>query len=319
MTVARRAFIAGLAVATAIPSGRASAQTAPPIRVTGPTNDGIKAVYYGIASGIFRKYGLTVQAIPIGSGGAAAGAILGGGADVAFTNVTAIVAAHNKGIPMQIIAPASLYRSEAPINAMVVLKDAPIRTGRDLNGKIVGSVSLGDTLATPMQAWIDQNGGDSHTVKIVEIPASTAVQALEEGRVSAVAMNEPFVAQAVSSGKARVLTHPMDTIGSRSEGGAFAVMAPAASKSADAMRQFAIAMHESAAYTNAHLVETVALVASYSGIAPEVVARSVRILDPEYVDVRNLQPVIELLARYGVIERSFPAQEIISEFALKPR
>ncbi len=319
MSVVRRAFIAQLAVTAAIPALRAGAQTAPVIRVIGPSNDGIKAVYYGIASGIFRKYGLTVQANAIGSGGAAAGAIISGGADVAFTNITAIVAAHNKGIPMQIIAPASLYRSEAPINAMVVLKDAPIHTGRDLNGKVLGSVSLGDTLATAMQAWVDATGGDSHTVKIVEIPASTAVGALEEGRVAAVAMNEPFVAQAVASGKARVLTHPMDTIASRSEGGAFAVMAPAAAKTPDAMRQFATAMHESAAYTNTHLAETVALVASYSGIAPDVVAHSVRILDPDYVDVRNIQPVIELLAKYGVIERSFPAQDIISDFALKPR
>src|SRR5665213_10814 len=136
--------------------------------------------------GIFQKYGLTVQPTLINSGAAAAAALIGGTADVACTNITTLITAHNKNIPMQILAPGALFNAGAKLTtAILTLTSEPVRSGRDLNGKTVGSVSLGDTMAASIQAWIDQNGGDSKTVKIVEVPASAVVQMLEEGRVSA--------------------------------------------------------------------------------------------------------------------------------------
>ena len=38
------------------------------IRAVGPPNDGFKAVYYGVKSGIFKKYGLDVQTSIVASG-----------------------------------------------------------------------------------------------------------------------------------------------------------------------------------------------------------------------------------------------------------
>jgi hypothetical protein len=66
------------------------------------------------------------------------------------------------------------------------------------------------------------------------------------------------------------------------------------------------------------MAETVDIVAGYSGIAPDVIAKSVRMIDPEYLDVRNFQPLIDALARYGFLEKAFNAAEIISPTALKP-
>jgi len=43
------------------------------------------------------------------------------------------------------------------------------------------------------------------------------------------------------------------------------------------------------------------MVAAYSGVAPEVIAKMSRFVDPEYVEPQNLQPVIDLLAKYGTI------------------
>ena len=60
--------------------------------------------------------------------------------------------------------------------AAIVRKDSPIKTGRDLNGKTFAVPALMDLNQIAAMAWIDQTGGDSRTVKIVEIPASTAVQ-----------------------------------------------------------------------------------------------------------------------------------------------
>lgn len=314
----RASFILGTAGVAAVSNG-ALAQTLQTLRVAGVGNDGMKAVYYGMRSGIFRKYGLNLEITLLANGGASAAALTGGAVDVAYVGLSAVIFGHNRGLPIQIIAPSALYDSARALNALLVLKEAPLHTGRDFNGKTLGTVTLGDHLSASIMAWVDQNGGDSKSIKLVEIPAPTATQALESGLVSAVAVNEPFVAQSLSTGKTRVIAHPMDLIAKTFQGGAFAVMAPAAAQKSDAMRRFSEAMHESQLYTNTHLPETVELVASYSGLTPEVVARSVRIIDPEYVEVRNLQPVIDMLVRYGVLEKAFSAQDIISAFALKPR
>ena len=83
------------------------------------------------------------------------------------------------------------------------------------------------------------------------------------------------------------------------------------------MARFARGFHEASAYTNAHQAETVDLVASYTHATPETIAKMARAVDPEYVEARNLQPVIDVLARYGAIDKTFSAQDLISSVALK--
>jgi len=311
----RRALAFALAPLLARP---AAAQDAGTIRVVGPPNDGYKSVYYGMRSGIFRKYGVTVEASLVNSGQAAAAALVGGSADVAYTNMLALIQAHLKGIPMQAIAAATWYLSEKPNVLMLVLKDSAIHSARDLDGKTLGAPSLGDINSAATLAWIEQNGGDVKSLHLVEVPPSSGVPFLEEGRLAAITINDPLLSQAIATGKVRVLGQPLDAIAKRFEASAFAVMATVVAQRMDAMQRFARGMHESQVFTNAHPDQTVDLVASYSGATPETVAHSRRVTDPEYVDPRNIQPLIDVLAKYGVIDKDFAAREIISAAALAP-
>jgi len=310
----RRAALVGAASLLADPR-RAYAQS-PALHVFGPPNDGFKAVYYGIRAGIFRRHNLNVDATIINSGTAAGAALIGGTADIAYTNITSLILAHSKNIPMQIIAPGPLFNGQMQ-TAIVTLKDSPVHTGRDLNGRTVGSVSLGDTMAASIRAWVDQTGGDSKSLQIIEVPASSVVQMLQEGRVLAAALNEPAVTQAVATGNVRVIVNPNSAISRTFLAALFAVMAPAAQRDASAMKRFAESIQEAARYTNAHFAQTVDLVAGFSGATPEAVAHSVRFTDAEYADAALVQPVIDVLVKYGVIDRGFPAADIISPYALR--
>jgi NitT/TauT family transport system substrate-binding protein len=315
----RRAGIGALVAFSVAGTYAAVAQSLPAIRVVGPPNDGYKAVYYGVQSGIFRKDGVDVKTTIVSSGAAAAAALAGGSADVAYTNVLSLIQAHRRGVPLEIVSPGVVVLSERPFTGTVVLKDAPIRTGRDLDGKTIGSTSLQDINSAATLAWIDKTGGDSHSVRLIEVPGSVAVAALEEHRADAVTLNEPLVSQALATGKVRVLCHPYDAIAKRLEAAVFVASAPAIEKNRDAMARFVRGMHEAQEYTNTHLAETVDLVASYSGVAASDVAKSVRATDAPYADPKELQPVIDILAKYKVIDKTFPAEELISSVALRPR
>ena len=50
--------------------------------------------------------------------------------------VTLVAIAREKGIPMVMIAPLSLYVSTTPDHAIVVMKNSPYRKASDLNGKV---------------------------------------------------------------------------------------------------------------------------------------------------------------------------------------
>jgi NitT/TauT family transport system substrate-binding protein len=275
-------------------------------------------MHYGARSGLFARYGLNVTVTSVNNGAAAAAAVIGGDADVAMANVLTLIQAYRRGVAMRMIAPNYLESSDKPTVAVLVLKESPLRTARDLAGKTVGAPGLVDAISIGMRAWIEQNGADAKAVRFVEMPIATTVAMLESSRADAVGSIEPFVTQAMSSGKLRVLTYPMAALGARLQLGSYIVMEPNVEKKLDAMTRLARALHEASAFTSTHPAETVELVASYSGATPETVAKMNREVDPEYCDPRLIQPVINALAKYGGIDQAFPAAEIISTAALKP-
>jgi NitT/TauT family transport system substrate-binding protein len=298
----------------------ARAQELPLVRVVGPANDGMKPVYYGIKSGLFGRYGLRVEPVTVASGAAALAAVVGGSAEIAYTNLLAVFQAHLRSIPIQIVAPSAVYLTEKPQSALLVLKDSPLRAGADLNGKTFSTPSLRDLNEVVVRAWIDKNGGDAKTAQFVELPASASTPALEQGRIDVATVYEPALTQVLGTGKYRVLGRQFDAVagGARFEQTAFAGMATWVDKNRDVASRYARAMHESVVYTNVHLAETVELVASYTGVTPEVVAKSVRFIDPEYVEARMLQPMLDVCVRYGIIDHPFPVEEIISPVAVRP-
>jgi NitT/TauT family transport system substrate-binding protein len=200
---------------------------------------------------------------------------------------------------------------------MLVRKDSPIKTGRDMNGKTLGSSSLRDINAAASFAWIDKTGGDSSTVRVVEVPSSAGAAFLEQNRADAVTLNEPSASLALASGTVRVLAQPYDAMTGGLAAGLVA-MTPYIDANRDVMTRFAKAMHEASMWTNAHQAETIPMVAGYSGVDPEVIAKGARFTDADYVEPRYIQPLITLFAKYGLIDKTFPAQEIISSIALKP-
>jgi NitT/TauT family transport system substrate-binding protein len=95
---------------------------------------------------------------------------------------------------------------------LFVKKDSPIHTGRDLNSKTIASGALKDINAVCTLAWIDNNGGESKTVRAVEVSNPTLMAALDEGWIDVAVILPPFQAAALDSGNYRVIGKPYDGI-----------------------------------------------------------------------------------------------------------
>ena len=304
-----------IALGSAAPLG---GQTLATVRVIGPANDGFTGVFYGVKSGIFRKYGLDVQTMLVANGAAAAAALSGGGAEVAFTNTLIVIQAHAHNIPIQYLTPGGYTNAKNSISKVLVLKDSPIANARDLTGKTFGSPALHDINSAIFMYWVDKTGGDSKTLQQVEAPASAGLGLLEQHRADVVMLTDPMASQALASGQVRELTHPYSVLGVPVATAGMAVLAPTVDANRDVYERFARAMREAVAFTNTHPDETVDIVAGFTGATPDAVRHSQRATSAAYLDPRALQPLIDIAAKYGLIDKSFPAADIISPAAVKP-
>jgi NitT/TauT family transport system substrate-binding protein len=319
MIRSRRVFLATAGtLCTAAPAALVAQPLARLVVGTAPTDSGMPPVI-AQRTGIYRRNGLDVDLQFMNSGAALTAAVVGGTLQISATSLMGLVTAHAKGIPFQIVAPTTIYLSEKPGELLLVRKDAPLRTGADLNGKTIASPALGDLLSTSTFAWIDQNGGDSKTVRQVELPSAATQAALEAGRIDAAAMNEPRLSEAIRSGNFRVLGKPYDAIAPRFLVTAFVAMGDFVNAHVDTIQRFARAHRETNAFANAHPEQTAVWLAEVAKIDPDVIQHGRREVFAESLVVADVQRVVDAAARYKAIDRPFDAREMISPVLLNLR
>ena len=311
--VSRSRFVAGVSAAVALPAFGRSVRAADriTIRVGSALEDDVGVVFYGIATGIFAKLGLDITVTKMSSGSAGAAAVAGGSLEFAKGSVVAAVAAHARGVPFVLVAPSTLYTVDHPISGLLVRADSPIRTGKDLNGKTVGVASLIDSRVLAIKAWIDQNGGDTATVKFTEIPSATVVTALDSGRIDATAASDPLLYDALGTGHVRSIAEPNGAVAKRFVITAWFTTLDYASHNADIVRRFRSGLALAAIYANAHPKEMAAYIAPFTGIDEARLRQWSRAQISTTLEPADIQPVIDVAAKYHLIDKPFPAVEMI--------
>ena len=87
-----------------------------------------------------------------------------------------------------------------------VKDNSPIKTVADLKGKTVGISVIGGGTQGPFNMLLKKNGVDpAKDIKLVEVGFAVSEDALRQGRVDAVNMNQPFAARAEAKGGTRKL------------------------------------------------------------------------------------------------------------------
>ena len=315
----RRHFtVAGIAALAVAPIAL-RAQSALAIRVATAPDEDCVACLYAISNGLFRKAGLDVTLTSTSSGAAISSAIAGGSIDIGKASLLGLIAGHVHGLPFTIVAPAALYVSGAPISGTIVRADSPIKTAKDLAGKTVSVQSLKGILQIVTMNWIDTHGGDSSTVKFIELPPASVAPALAAGRIDAATFTNPSLAAALATKQTRLFAWPFDSIGKRFLMAGYFCTSDYAAKNADAVARFARVVVEAAAYTNAHPAETVDMVAKFTSVAPDDVAHMTRVTCGTKLDPKDIQPVVDIAAKYNIIPSRFDAREMCDPAILNAR
>jgi NitT/TauT family transport system substrate-binding protein len=303
------AVIVSAAALFALPL-RTGAQSSTTIRIGIQPVEAAAAVYFAKQMGFFANAGLDSDIRPLQNTPAIAAAIASDAVDIGFITVDVLAAIHEKGIPAIAIAPANEYLSPATLrtNALVLSADSRVQSAKELNGKTIAVAGLHTLSETATRVWVDQNGGDSSTLKFVEVPFPAMASALAADRIDGAWVVEPFVGTAAKSG--RVLAYGFEGVAKHFISGVWFADPQWAKSHADVVRRFAGAMQETAVWANKNQAKSGEMLAKFTNIDPGVIAVMARVHYPEQMTAALVQPLIDASAKYQGFA-SFPAQEVI--------
>jgi NitT/TauT family transport system substrate-binding protein len=299
-----------LAIALALFCGAgATAQTTPVIHVGLAPFEGQAGPYYAQDLGLFKAAGLNVDIQQLNGGGAIVSAIAGGSLQIGGGTPLPLAQARSRGIKIVIIAPGYIYdyKAPTPINALVVGVNSPYHNAKDLAGKTVAVTQVRGLDEVAVDAWLDANGADSHSVKFTEFPQNAMAEAVAAGRVDAAQLGDPALSDALEAGKVRILAKSYDAIGKRLFGSVWFTSEDWAAQHPDAARKFAAAINQAGAWATRNPVAAAAVLQKYMKVtytrAHEYHARTV---DPAFI-----QPIIDAAVRYKLLTSPMNANDLI--------
>lgn len=315
MNVNRRTSIGIMAssAAAATSSVRpSSAQDRTVIQVGAGLDDGLTPLLYALHAGLFEPQGLDVRLQPFTNGGVLATAVAAGSVDIAKSSMMVLISGHARGLPFRLVAGAAMHTPKDAADMMCVSKNSPVTSLANMNGKTVGVSVLKSLEQYGTQSLIDRAGGNSSTVKFIELPFSNMLAALDQGRVDMATIGNPHLIAAIDSGRVRMLGEPYDGIASSFAIAGWFTTLQYAREHQSAVRRFADVIHRAAAYTNTHSDEMAPIIADYSHIDIAVVRKMHPFSNATSLDTKQIQPLIDAAVRYHVIDSSFPARDLLA-------
>ena len=316
MTCSRLNVLAALAAAPVLIPSRGRAQAAPAtIRVGSPPSESVTPLVYAIRAGLFERAGIKIDFTKTASGAGTLAGVVGGALDIGVSSMVSVVLGPPRGVPFKLVAPMGLWLPSSE-GGLVVATSSPLRTAKDFNGKIFSAAAVNDLSDLAMRVWMDQNGGDAKSLKVVEIPQSAALAAIEQGRIDGVGLTDPAFAVAVASGKVRFVANINSAISPRYLLGGMVSMSGWVERNHAAAERFARVIAEASTYVNGHPDETQSDVVDFTGIDRSLLARMKRTLYTPTLNAAEIQPVIDVAVRYKVFEKGYPATELISDAAV---
>jgi NitT/TauT family transport system substrate-binding protein len=299
----RAAFTYLLAGAAAAPRV-AAAQSAPAvIRLGLAPVESYALALYGVDRGFFKAANLDVQITTFSGGGGVMSAAAGGALDVACANVGAQANAHVHGLPFSMIAAGGNYSSNSPTTVLAVAKTAPFKTAKDLNGKTIGVSTLRDLQQASVMKWVDVNGGDSSTLKFIEIPVPEMAPALLAGRIDGSCELEPSLTYAKND--IRIFGKCYDAIAKSLTITTHFANNDWLDKNPAIAHAFMGAMRVTAQWANKNQAAAGAILAGVTKIPVATIVEMNRVVFADSLDPATIQPVIDATAQYKFLPKTF--------------
>jgi NitT/TauT family transport system substrate-binding protein len=308
--ISRRGALALTAVAPlALSAGVVRAQSRH-VRLGAGLDDAFMEPYYAQELGLFKKANLDVEIVQVANAGAVTIAAAAGAIDVGLAEALALALAIQRGLPFAYFAGGPLTSREAPTLELVVAKNSPFQTAKDLEGKTIAVVSVKTMMSVVISNWFRLNGADPSTIKFFELHFPEMTPALERGTIDAAHLGEPFLTE--NKNVVRSVGVPNATVANLYYIFGWFARRDWLAANADTAHALAAALYDAGRWGNAHKAESAAIEAKYTKVDLDVVRTMARNPMSTSLTPAFIQPLLDVAARYKVLDRPFNASDLIA-------
>jgi NitT/TauT family transport system substrate-binding protein len=280
------------------------------LRVGCNPNDTYSSGYYALDKGFFTGAGLNVDLETVSNGAAIAAGVSSGALDVGIAPPAVLANATLHGLPFVMIAGAGLATPASRNLHIIVARNSPIRTPKDLEGKTIGVNGLG-IYDDYIDAWFEQSGADVKRVRLVEVNFNEMVPALDRGTIDAALIVEFSLVAARKQYDPRVIFEIESVVAPRFLNSAWFTTRDFAQRNPDLVRRFTTAIYAAQKWANAHQSDSAAILAKYSKIDPAIIRAMARVVWADALRPAEIQPVLDIAAKYGALARPVSASTLI--------
>ena len=287
-----------------------AAQPAPQtVRIGATAIDACGEAYYGVDNGMFASSGVNAQITTLGNGASIMSAVVGGDLDVGMANTVNVAGAIARGIPVQMIAPASLYSKRDANPNLMIAKTSPIKSPKDLTGATIAVSALGDFNQLSLLAWLDANKVPREGVHFIEMRFGEMGPAVARGTVQAAIITEPARADAVRAGQVRDFADTYIAVAPEFATIVWFTTKAWLQKNPDTAKKLVNGIYATARWANAHTDLSAPMLAKAAKMDPAVVAGMRRLYFATANDPKYVEGTLALGSRYGMLPRPVTVEE----------
>ncbi|WP_110239437.1 ABC transporter substrate-binding protein [Nocardioides gilvus] len=272
----------------------------------------VGAFQLGIDKGYFEERGIDLELVLGQSSAAQLPAVNTGSLDFVLASPTTPLVANSKGLDLRIVSGYGENRPEILTDSVAVMvgKDSPIKSAKDLEGKKVAINAVGSIGEIGIKEAVALDGGDPEKVTFIQLGFDQVGAQLGSGQIDAGMAGPPFMQQIQGAGGSIA----SDFIQEAGLGGSELVMV-AGSKLVDEdealVEDFVDALDETLDYAETHQDEVRDLLPEVIGTDPKVAAKTDFIAWDAELDVEALEKFTTLMTKYGVIDSQPDLAEIV--------
>lgn len=262
----------------------------------------VAPIYLGKSKGFFEKRNIELTLQPAEGGTETVPSVLSGNQQFGFSNMVTLMLAQENGLPVKVVSNGvnSTGKDGADFGALMVAKDSPIKTVKDLVGKKVAVNTFKNVVELAVRASALKAGIDPDSIEYVKLAFPDMPAALSDGRADAVFVVEPFQ-QIVLSGGGRSIASSLVDIAPDLCVATYFTSKKLLGENPDLVKRFTDAMNESLDYARSHPDEVREILPTYTKIPAEVIPDLILPQWPAEVNRDSLEATAELGRKEGIL------------------
>lgn len=281
------------------------------VRMATLPNDALGEPFYGADAGTFQANGINPEITYFTSGANIVTAALAGNIDVGIANPLSLAVAIARYIPLQALAPGDLISKLHATQNLVIAKDSPIKSPKDLAGATIGVSEIGSFNYYSVLAWLDGFGVPLKSIKFVELKFSEVGVALQRGVIQASFISEPFTSQFIAAGQIRFFADTYRAIAPDLSVAVWFTTKAWVKNNPDTAKKLVNGIYATAKYCNTHLTETGATLIKVAKLDPAALTSMKRANFATQPDRKYIDPILQMGNKYGALPRPVSYEEFM--------